>query len=190
MKSRLARWLTAWRAWQLRTAGVEIVSPLYVLGCTCIRHVFARGGRGRIRIGSRAMISHGVVIESWGGAVNIGHSVFFGPHAVVYGHGGVEIGDECLIAMHCTIVSSNHTVPPMNRPIQYEPDTLMPTKIGRDVWLGAHVTVLAGVTIGDGSVVGAGSVVTKSLPPGAIAMGAPAVIKGFREGANDAGRHA
>jgi acetyltransferase-like isoleucine patch superfamily enzyme len=52
--------------------------------------------------------------------------------------------------------------------------------IGRDVWLGARVMVLPGVTVGDGSVVGAGSVVTRSLPPGAIAVGSPARIVGRR----------
>jgi acetyltransferase-like isoleucine patch superfamily enzyme len=45
-----------------------------------------------------------------------------------------------------------------------------------DVWLGTGVTVLAGVTIGRGTVVGAGSVVTRSLPPGVLAAGAPARV--------------
>ena len=183
MRAHLQGWLTRWRAWQLRAAGVKLSAPLYVLGGSCIRHVFARGRRGSIQLGPRAMISHGVVIESWGGDVRIGHNVFLGPHAVIYGHGGVEIGDECLIAMHCTIVSSNHTVPDFGRTIQYEPDELRPTRLGRDVWLGAGAIVLGGVAIGDGCVVGAGAVVTKDLPPGAIAMGSPAVIKSFRAGA-------
>jgi acetyltransferase-like isoleucine patch superfamily enzyme len=52
--------------------------------------------------------------------------------------------------------------------------------IGRDVWLGARVIVLAGVTIGDGCVIGAGSVVTRSLPPNSIAVGAPARVVGER----------
>jgi maltose O-acetyltransferase len=37
------------------------------------------------------------------------------------------------------------------------------------------------VTIGDGSVVSAGSVVTKSLPPGSVAVGNPARIVRRRE---------
>ncbi len=184
MRSLVTRWVMAARIRWLRAAGIHLPEPLYVLGSTCIRHVFTRGQRGSIRFGARAMISHGVVIESWGGDVSIGRNVFFGPHAVVYGHGGVEIGDECLIAMHCTIVSSNHALPPMDRTIQYEPDELRRTKIGRDVWLGANVTVLGGVTIGDGCVVGAGSVITKDLPLGAIAHGVPATVKGFRGGSN------
>ena len=180
MRSLVAHWKTAWRTLQLRAAGVDLAAPRYLLGCTCIRHVFSHGSRGSIRIGLHAMISHGVVIESWGGDVRIGDRVFFGPHAVIYGHGGVEIGDESLIAMHCVIVSSNHTVPTANRTIQREPDQLLPTKIGRDVWLGAGVTVLGGVTIGDGCVVGAGAVVTADLPRYSIAYGVPARVVGHR----------
>ena len=45
-----------------------------------------------------------------------------------------------------------------------------------DVWLATGVTVSAGVTIGRGTVVAAGSVVTKNLPPGVLAAGAPAKI--------------
>jgi acetyltransferase-like isoleucine patch superfamily enzyme len=102
--------------------------------------------------------------------------------ALIYGHGGVTIGEGALLAMHCRILSSNHTVAPAGTPIRSQPDVLLPTKIGRDVWLGAGVTVLGGVTLGDGCIVGAGAVVTKDLPPGAIAHGVPAVIQGWRAG--------
>jgi len=105
---------------------------------------------------------------------------------VIYGHGGVKIGDHSLVSMHCQILSSNHTMPPFGTTIRSQPDVLLPTKIGRDVWLGASVTVLGGVTIGDGCIVGAGAVVTKDLPPGAIAFGVPAVIKEFRTGSPQA----
>lgn len=110
----------------------------------------------------------------------IGNHVFLGPHVIIYGHGGVEIGDDCLIAMHCRILSSEHTIPPLDRHIRWEPDILKPTRIGRDVWLGAGVTVLGGVTIGDGCVVGAGAVVTRDLPAGSIAKGIPARVTGQR----------
>ena len=45
--------------------------------------------------------------------------------------------------------------------------------IGRNVWLGGDVKILAGVTIGDNTVIGAGSVVTKNIPASVIAVGNP-----------------
>jgi acetyltransferase-like isoleucine patch superfamily enzyme len=55
-------------------------------------------------------------------------------------------------------------------------DVLKPTKIGKDVWIGANAVILGGVTIGNGCVIGAGSVVTKDLPPYSVAMGVPAKV--------------
>ena len=53
-----------------------------------------------------------------------------------------------------------------------------PIRIGRNVWIGAHATILRNVTIGDGAVVAAGAVVTKDVPPNTVVAGVPArVIK-------------
>lgn len=138
-------------------------------------------GSAEIKFGPGAWIETGAVFHAYGGSILVGSDVFIGPHAVIYGHGGVEIGDACLVAMHCRIVSSNHTVAPFGTDIRSQPDVLLRTKIGRDVWLGAGATVLGGVTLGDGCVIGAGSVVTKSIPAGAIAYGIPATIQGWRD---------
>lgn len=135
-----------------------------------------------IRIAPECEISHGVELNPWGGYIQLGRRVFLGPHTVIYGHGGVEIGEHSLVAMHSCIVSSNHTIPPFGTDIRSQPDELRPVRIGRDVWLGAGVTVLGGVTIGDGCIVGAGAIVTKDLPAGSISYGAPAVVHGWREG--------
>jgi maltose O-acetyltransferase len=48
--------------------------------------------------------------------------------------------------------------------------------VGSNVWLGRSVAVMPGVTIGDGSVIGANSVVTRDIPPGSFAAGAPAQV--------------
>ena len=40
-----------------------------------------------------------------------------------------------------------------------------PTRIGDNVWCGAHVVVTSGVTIGERCVIGANSVVTERHPP-------------------------
>lgn len=139
------------------------------------------GKVGRIAIGDQAWIEHGAALCAFGGSINIARRVFLGPHVVVYGHGGVTIGEETLIAMHCCILSSEHAIPTRAEAIRHHADTLLPTNIGRDVWLGAGVKVLGGVNIGDGCVVGAGAVVTKSLQPYSIAVGVPARVVGSRK---------
>lgn len=176
LKSLIKSAIQTARLFRLRTAGVRLSAPrLLAAGVDC------RTATGQIEIGPGAWIERGVVLHAYGGSIRLGSHVFLGPHVVIYGHGDVEIGDTCLIAMHCRIVSSNHTVPPFGTDIRSQPDLLRPTKIGRDVWIGAGVTVLGGVTIGDGCIVGAGSVVSKDLPPGAIAHGVPARVHRFRE---------
>lgn len=167
-----------------RLTGVHLATPRH-LGAHLDWHRGATGPNalGKIIVGTGAWIEHGAALNAFGGSIHLGREVFIGPHTVIYGHGGVEIGDACLIAMHCRILSSNHTVAPFGTDIRSQPDVSLPTKIGRDVWLGAGVTVLGGVTLGDGCIVGAGAVVTKNLPAGAIAHGTPATIQGWREGA-------
>ncbi|MCP9915848.1 acyltransferase [Cyanobium sp. ATX 6F1] len=110
-------------------------------------------------------------------------NTFVGPYVVIYGHGGVQIGRNCLISMHSRVLSSNHTIPPIGVSIRSQPDVLQPTVIGDDVWLGAGVTVLGGVHIHTGAIVGAGAVVTHDLPAHAIAVGVPARVVRYRPGA-------
>ncbi len=170
------------RRTSLRLRGVQIATPSRLGRALCLRPGYQAGRRGVITIAASVWIEDGVVLDAWGGSIRLGTNVFLGPYTVIYGHGGVAIGDHTLISMHCRILSSNHTVAPFGTDIRTQPDLLLPTRIGRDVWLGAGVTVLGGVTIGDGCVVGAGAVVTRNLPSGSIAHGVPAEIKSSRAG--------
>ena len=175
------------RAAELRFFGAELGRD-----CEVERHVVARCGvrnhrRGRIRIGDACILRDGVILEGYGGEIEIGQGTFIGPYTVVYGQGRVLIGDHCLIGAHCRVVSANHVIPPLGTDMRYLTDDLLPVKIGRDVWLGAGVTILGGVSVGDGCVIGAGAVVTADLPAGAIALGVPAVVKRFREASDQSG---
>jgi acetyltransferase-like isoleucine patch superfamily enzyme len=51
-----------------------------------------------------------------------------------------------------------------------------PTRVGDNVWCGAHVVITSGVTVGERCVIGANSVVTSDLPPRSVAAGAPATV--------------
>ncbi len=170
------QWLGALRAIWPRLTGVRIgrgsrIGP----GCELALGP-SPARRGVIELGPGCRVSRGVVLHPYGGAIRLGADVFVGPHVVLYGHGGIAIGDETLVSMHCRILSSDHAVPPPGTAIRSQPDLLKPTRIGRDVWLGAGVTVLGGVTIGDGCVVGAGAVVATDLPANSIAVGVPARV--------------
>ena len=172
--------LSRLRSARLRWSGITVGRDTIIeRGVDCRRSAVGTLP-GSIRIGGGCHLSRGLSLHAFGGSIDLAESIFLGPGAVIYGHGGVWIGDNTLIAMHCRILSSNHTVPPIGTLIRSQPDIPLPTRIGRDVWLGAGVTVLGGVTIGDGCVVGAGAVVTKDLPPGAIAFGVPASVKKHR----------
>lgn len=156
-------------------------------GESCVEPgVFARLGwrnphPGKIILGGAVTLGPGVVLDAFGGEIRCGNNVWFGPYTTCYGHGGIEIGDDTLISMHCRILSSNHAVPPLDTMIRSQADELRPTKIGRDVWLGAGVTILGGTTIGDGAVIAAGAVVSKDIPRGGVAMGVPAKVAKYRD---------
>jgi hypothetical protein len=87
---------------------------------------------------------------------------------------GVARGEETLVSMKATILSSNHIIPEQGKIIREQPDELLRTKIGRDVWIGANAVILGGVTLGDGAVVAAGAVVTRDVEAGAVVAGVPA----------------
>ena len=135
---------------------------------------------GTIHVGRGCEIHDGARLETWGGSIELQENTFVGPYAVIYGHGGVRIGKGCLISMHCRILSSNHTIPPVGIPIRSMPDVLQPTVIEDDVWLGAGATVLAGVRLHQGAIIGAGAVVTHDIPANAIALGVPARVIRYR----------
>jgi len=169
-----------YRRWRLARGGVRVDRSCWIGPCVSLGATGRVALPGKINISPESELSIGVELDARGGQITLGRRVFLGPYVVIYGHGGVEIGDYSLISMHCCIVSSNHTVPVRGEIIRNQPDILLPTKIGRDTWLGAGVKVLGGVTIADGCVVGAGAVVAKDLPPYSIAVGVPAKVVGQR----------
>lgn len=108
-----------------------------------------------------------------GPSIIVGDRTFIGRAVEFNIRGRFEIGEDCLIASHCTFVDHDHGLDP-SVPSNQQSNIVAPITLGRNVWLGAGVTVLKGVHIGDNAVAGAGSVVTKSIPAGEIWAGIPA----------------
>ncbi len=133
-----------------------------------------------ISLGEQSYVLRGALIHTYGGNIRIGRRTGINPYCVLYGHGGLEIGDDVLIATSCVIIPANHNFDRLDVPINQQGLTCKGIQIEDNVWLGAHVTVLDGVRIGRGAVIGAGAVVTKDIPAEAIAVGVPARVIGSR----------
>lgn len=88
----------------------------------------------------------------------------------------IFIGDRTMCGANVTITDTDWHAFDSNERHAGGSGPAAPVIIGEDVWLGMNVTVLKGVEIGSRTVVGAGSVVSRSLPPGVIAAGQPAVV--------------
>jgi acetyltransferase-like isoleucine patch superfamily enzyme len=133
---------------------------------------------GRLEIGSHTLIEPDVWITAPAPArIRIGSGVFLNLGVMVAALELVEIGDHCMFANGCFITDANHRFDDPTQPVPWQGFTTKgPTRIGDNVWCGAHVVVTSGVTIGERSVIGANSVVSSDIPPFSIAAGAPARI--------------
>jgi acetyltransferase-like isoleucine patch superfamily enzyme len=136
---------------------------------------------GRIYLGDDVWLSRGCYILAQRDVeVRIDERAYIGHRCLLYGTGGIQIGQDVLLANDVQLICGNHTFARRDVPIRTQPTVEQPIVIEDDVWLGASVIVLGGVTVGHGSVVGAGAVVTQSLPPYSIARGVPARVVGVR----------
>lgn len=109
---------------------------------------------------------------NWGGRrVHLGSKVYANFNLTLVDDTYIYIGDNTMIGPNVTITTAGHPVKASLRREGYQYN--FPIHIGKNVWLGAGVTVLPGVTIGDNSVIGAGSVVTRDIPANVVAVGVP-----------------
>lgn len=99
-----------------------------------------------IRVGRRVSIGLGVTMD-----------VFF-PQLI-------SVGDNSIIGYNTVILGHEFLVRELRTG---------PVVIGKDVMIGANVTILPGVVIGDGATVSACSLVNADVPPGAVVGGVPA----------------
>ena len=133
---------------------------------------------GRLEVGEHTVFEPGVWITAPGAArVRIGAGTFLNLNVMVAAQELVEIGEHCMFANGCFVTDANHRFDQLDIPVTWQGFTSKgPTRIGDNVWCGAHVVVTSGVTIGQRCVIGANSVVTADLPPFSIAAGAPARV--------------
>lgn len=141
-------------------AGSVIVAPRILRGVESIR------------IGARVQVYSGAWLQcESGGSITIGDDVYVGHDAHLHSINPVTIGSDCVLADGVLIATTDH-----DRGDRHQVHGTGAITIGNRVFIGQRCIVLGGVTIGDGATVAAGSVVTKDVPPGAVAAGAPAHV--------------
>ncbi len=112
------------------------------------------------------------------GKINIGNNCSIRQFAVLYGGGGITIGDRVRIGIDAKILSVTHdfSIDNFN-----EIDIYKPVVIGNRVWIGAGATILPGVIIGNNVIIATNAVITKNVPDDEIWAGVPAkCIKRYR----------
>ncbi|MBP5177153.1 MAG: sugar O-acetyltransferase, partial [Clostridia bacterium] len=120
----------------------------------------------------------------WGGHhVHFGSKIYANFNLTLIDDGHIYVGDRVLFGTN-VVATANH---PLNaelrrKEMQYNRDVY----IGENVWIGSGAIILPGVHIGKNTVIGSGSVVSRDIPEGVLAMGAPcAVVKKIGEYDNE-----
>jgi acetyltransferase-like isoleucine patch superfamily enzyme len=114
--------------------------------------------------------------------LSVGSGVGFNVYPYVNAIGGVVIGDDTRFGPFVLIHSGDHRIDDLSQPIRHLPHKVEEVWIGKDAWIGGHVTILRGSRIPDHCVIGAGSVIDRRLvlKPYDIVRGNPARVVGNR----------
>lgn len=178
------------------SAGNEVIGrPIKVSGNFTLS--FGKGLGSKLVFGEGCVLSHmainfeqGNALLSFGNASHVrgryfvgsNSSVVVGDKTVMNRHSlfvategaSISIGEGCLLSDVSMSTTDWHSIIDADTG-----DRINPAKdivIERSVWLGESVTIQKGTIVGENSVIGAKAVVTKSVPPGSLAVGIPARI--------------
>lgn len=139
-----------------------------------------------IVLGENVILSNNVMISCKGGSVVVGSRTGIGAQTIMQSGVGepVVIGDDVIIGPRCYVTGGgNYNTERLDIPIWQQGKRCMGgSKLEKDVWLGANVTILGGVTVGSGSIVAAGAVVIKDIAERTISAGVPAKVVKLRFG--------
>lgn len=133
---------------------------------------------GPVKLAEGVHIHRDTIIQTGaGGSVTIGAYTSIQPRCQFSAYKApIQIGCHVQIAPNCAFYPYDHGISPGELMKKQPLQTKGGITIDDDAWLGVGVIVLSGVHIGKGAVVGAGSVVTRDIPDGTIAVGAPARV--------------
>jgi acetyltransferase-like isoleucine patch superfamily enzyme len=124
------------------------------------------------RLSSHPVQSHMVVMRD--ARLTLGDRVLISYGAAISARCSIKIGDDTRIGPFCLILDNDyHRVDDRD-----SPGGIAPIEIGRNVTIGARVTVLRGAHIGDGARIMSGSTVAGAIASGTVVSGVPARVVG------------
>lgn len=171
--------LPSYLLWRLRAAALgrdvalesssELLSLLPGLTGCYLRSAFY--GLALKQCHSSARICFGTLLSK--ADATIGENVYVGPRCHL---GWVILERDVLLApgVHVTSGPHTHGTADPQKPIREQPGRMQVVRIGAGSWIGSNAVVMADV--GANCVVGAGAIVTRPLPDGVVAVGAPARV--------------
>jgi acetyltransferase-like isoleucine patch superfamily enzyme len=151
--------------------------------------VIVRGAHN-IKAGKDVLFDHRAYLNCnfRDGFITMGDNVEIGPYSILWGGGGITIGNDVHLGAHVHITSMEGEQVPAE---SFDP--MKPLHIDRQsVTIGSHVlicsnsVVVPGVTIGHHAMVAAGAVVTADVPPYALVAGVPARVIRYNNASNTA----
>jgi acetyltransferase-like isoleucine patch superfamily enzyme len=134
---------------------------------------------GRARIGPWVLIEPGCWFALYPetAELEIGEGTIINLGCMLAATERISIGRHCMFANYCFVADADHRYDDASLPVTWQGmQPKGPVTIEDNCWFGTNCVVTGGITIGERTVVGANSVVTKDLPAGVIAAGAPARV--------------
>jgi len=133
----------------------------------------------RLHFGKGAVVQRGAILHCGGrtwsngqGHIIIGNGVVVGPYCILYGAGGITLGDYVHLGPGVQLMSQAGEHGPSR--LSPRPDyRLAPISIGEGGWIGAGAIILGGATLGVCVTVAPNSVVSGTVPDFAVVVGNP-----------------
>ena len=138
--------------------------------------------KGRVTMGYKCQTWKNSLIDAQNGFVKLGSHCSVNRNSILFGEGGLTIGDYVRIAQNVLIYSSTHNFKRTDVPISQQGYIKRPTIIKDDVWIGAGVIILAGSKIGKGCVIGAGCLINGTIQDYSIVIGERSLYVSGRHG--------
>ncbi len=151
-------------------------------------------GADRIKIGKQVFFDHRSYVNCNfpDGFIHIGDNVEIGPYSILWGGGGITIGNDVHLGAHVHITSMEgeqvaaESFDPL-KPLEID---RRPVTIGPHTLICSNAVIIPGVTVGHHVQIAAGAVVVRDVPPYALVAGVPARVIRYnnesRQAATDA----